>query len=135
MGAWGELAFDNDAANDWAYGLDDVDDLSLVESALHEVEKVGADYLDQDLACDALAACEVLARLKGNHGYRNAYTAKVDEWVSAHPVTPPPELMRRAEAAIARILNEKSELRELWEDADGEKWRSSVADLRRRLMG
>ncbi|MGE3819895.1 MAG: DUF4259 domain-containing protein, partial [Isosphaeraceae bacterium] len=34
MGIWGVLAFDNDTANDWAYDLEDVDDLSLVESAL-----------------------------------------------------------------------------------------------------
>ena len=33
MSAWGVLAFDNDTANDWAYGLDGVDDLGLVESA------------------------------------------------------------------------------------------------------
>jgi hypothetical protein len=68
MGAWGELAFDNDAANDWAYGLDDVDDLSLVESALQVIEAVGSGYLDQDIACNALAACEVLARLRGKPG-------------------------------------------------------------------
>ncbi len=29
MGAWGERAFDNDMANDWAYGLEDLDDLSM----------------------------------------------------------------------------------------------------------
>ncbi len=66
MGAWGELAFDNDTANDWAYYLEDVDDLSLVESALSEVEEIGDEYLDQDVACNALAACETLARLQGN---------------------------------------------------------------------
>src|ERR1700733_11917553 len=31
MGAWGELAFDNDSANDWAYSLDEADDLAPVE--------------------------------------------------------------------------------------------------------
>lgn len=39
MGAWGVLPFDNDEAVDWAYGLDDVDDLSLVESTLAAVEE------------------------------------------------------------------------------------------------
>ncbi len=69
MGAWGVLAFDNDTANDWAYGLDGVDDLGLVESAFDEVAEVGGDDLDSDLACNALAACEVLARLRGRPGY------------------------------------------------------------------
>jgi len=133
MGAWGELAFDNDSANDWAYGLEDVDDLSLVEAAFDELEGVGDDYLDQDIACNVLAACEVLARLRGNFGYRNAYTESVDAWVAAHPIQPPPELLNRAHAAMDRVLGERSELRELWEEGNGDSWRKTVEDLRRRL--
>src|SRR4051794_18781810 len=72
MGTWGERAFDNDTANDWAYDLDGIEDLSLVETAFHELEEAGDDFLDQDLACNALAACEVLARLRGNFGYLDA---------------------------------------------------------------
>jgi hypothetical protein len=133
MGAWGVLAFDNDTANDWAYGLDDVADLSLVKSAFDEVADVGDDYLDQDLACNALAACEVLARLRGKPGYRNAYTEKVDEWVAAHKHVPPPRLLARASAVIDRILGEQSELRELWDEGDGTEWREAMEDLRQRL--
>ena len=128
-----KLAFDNDTANDWAYGLDEVDDLSLVESALVELEDVGREYLDQDIACNALAACEVLARLLGNFGYRNAYTEKVDSWVAAHPMKPEHSLLTRARDAIHRILGEESELRQLWEEADGDSWRKTVEDLRQRL--
>ena len=29
MGAWGHRSFDNDTANDWAYDLKEVSDLSL----------------------------------------------------------------------------------------------------------
>jgi hypothetical protein len=133
MGAWGHSAFDNDTANDWAYGLDDVTDLSLVESAFDELEGAGADYLDQDIACNALAACEVVARCHGSAGYKNAYTAKVDAWVTTHAPKPSPALVRRAAACIDRILGEGSELRELWKDAGDEGWREAVADLRRRL--
>ena len=42
---------------------------------------VGEGYLDVDAACEGLAACEVVARLKGNWGARNAYTETVDKWV------------------------------------------------------
>ena len=132
MGAWGVLAFDNDDANDWAYGLDDVDDLSLVDSAFDAVEGAG-EYLESPDACNALAACEVLARLKGNFGYQNAYTAKVDEWVKRHPMTPSPDLLARASAVLDRVLGKNSELRELWEEGDGAEWLESVGDLRRRL--
>jgi hypothetical protein len=133
MGTWGPLAFDNDDANDWAYGLDDVDDLSLVESAFDVVEG-SEDYLEAPDASNALAACEVLARLNGKSGYKNAYTETVDEWVAAHPLTPPPELLKRANAAIDRILGETSELKELWSDSDEtENWLTAVEDLRQRL--
>jgi len=135
MGAWGVLAFDNDAANDWAYNLEGADDLTLVESALDKVVAVGTDYLDSDLACDALAACEVLARLRGQPGYTNAYTEKVDQWVAARKgrIVSSEGLLTRASAAIDRILDEDSELRELWKGSDGEEWRAAVEELRGRL--
>lgn len=133
MGAWGVLAFDNDTANDWAYGLEECTDLALIESAFEAVEEVGDEYLDQDVACEALAACEVLARRRGNAGYKNAYTKKVDEWVAAHGLVPQPGLLARASASIDRILGKDSELRELWAEGDGEDWKKSIEDLRHRL--
>ncbi len=117
MGAWGALAFDNDDANDWAYGLEEVNDLSYVNAAFQEVESSRGGYLEQGVACNALAACEVLARLGARPGYTNAYTEKVDLWVAAHKITPPAETIRRGLAAMDRILGDDSELRELWEEA------------------
>ncbi len=135
MGAWGVLAFDNDTANDWAYDLADTTDLSRVETAFADVESVGPGYLDQDVACIALGACEVVVRLKGRRGYANAYTDKVDRWVASHPVMVPDSLTRRGSAAIDRILGDGSELRELWEESDdAEAWRAAVVDLRTRLI-
>lgn len=104
MGAWGYQAFDNDTTNDWAYDLENVDDLSLVDDALAEVESNGEEYLDQDVACNALGACEVLARLLGHPGYTNPYTEKVDEWVASHPQQPSSALLQRANAVIDWIL-------------------------------
>jgi hypothetical protein len=132
MGAWGVLAFDNDDANDWAYGLDDVSDLTLVESAFSQLEEAD-DYLEAPTACEALAACEVLARLLGHPGYSNSYTEKVDEWVRQHAIAPSPKLIARAQSAIDRILADKSELRDLWEEGDASEWRAVVEDLRDRL--
>jgi len=135
MGTWGHRAFDNDTANDWAYDLEEVDDLSLVEATFAELEAVGEDYLDQDFACNALGACEVLARLQGHPGYTNAYTEKVDQWVAAHRITPSAALLERASAAMDRILAANSELRELWEEGNnGSKWRKAVEELRQRMQ-
>jgi hypothetical protein len=134
VGVWGELVFDNDTANEWAYQLDGVRDLSLVEAALAEVENVGDAYLDAELACSALAACEVLARLLGNFGYRSSYTANVDAWVASHPRKPGRALLDRAASAIRRVASGKSELREHWAAAHAEaSWRDAVEDLQKRL--
>ena len=132
MGAWGVLAFDNDHANDWADGLDDVTDLSLVQSTFAEVSEADG-YLEAPTASEALAACEVLARLLGHPGYQNSYTEKVDEWVRQHPAVPSSTMLARATAVIDRVLGDNSELRELWEEGDSAEWLSAVEDLRGRL--
>jgi len=132
MGAWGALAFDNDEANDWAYELENVADLSLVESALNEVID-SEDYLDAHLASEGLAACEVIARLIGNLGYQNAYTEKVDLWVKKHPQKPSSALLKKAHQVIDRVLAENSELRKLWAENGDVPWVQSVEELRTRL--
>jgi hypothetical protein len=116
----------------WADGLERFDDLSLVESTFDELENVGDDYLEVDIACDALGACEVIARLSGNPGYTNAYTEKVDLWVANHQLKPSSELVQKAVVAIDRILGENSELCELWEE--NEAWIGAMQDLRARLQ-
>lgn len=134
MGAWGHGAFDNDTACDWAYELEESKDLSKVDIALQNVIFVGDDYLDSDVATIGLAACEVIARLKGKWGVRNSYTETVDKWVEAHPGQPPDALVKKAVAAIDRILTAPSELLELWEESDdADRWKAGVAELRGRV--
>ncbi len=138
MGAWGFRAFDNDTACDWAWELANVEDLSLVESAFDDVEDVGDDYLETDFAWIALAACEVLARLRGKPGYSNGYTKDVDSWVyariCAHKLVPRSELLARASNVIDRILREPSAVCELCEGSDGTEWRAAMENLRQRLL-
>jgi hypothetical protein len=134
MGAWGTGIFDNDTACDWAYDLKDTSDLSLIESALDKVLKVGAEYLHASDAEKALAAAEVVARLKGNWGIRDSYTEKMDKWVETTRLIPPQALIEKALKAIERVLSGPSELLELW--AEGEEfivWEESVKDLSKRL--
>lgn len=138
MGAWGHGTFDNDTACDWSYGLEECEDLTLVRETLSRVLAHAEEYLDSEVACEALAACEVVARLKGNWGERDAYTETADEWVKSHPITPPVELVDQAVSAIDRILTPPSELLslEVWVDPSNQaEWRKSVEDLRARVRG
>src|SRR5260370_26552304 len=136
MGAWAHDTFDNDTACDWAFGLEKVNDLSLVTGALAGILETGNDYLDSDAACEGLAACEVIARLKGNWGVRNAYTEPVDNWVSAHPIPVSAALAQQAAAVIDRVLSPPSELLDLWGDGkDPQEWHEAVSNLRARVIG
>lgn len=134
MGIWGHEPFANDVAADWAHDLTAYDDLALVEGTLDAALADEEAYVDLDLGCEAQAACEVVARLKGHWGRRDAYSEPADRWVESHPTSVPPRLVRRALKVIDRLLGEASELRELWEEgAAGDDWTAVVLDLRRRV--
>ena len=136
MGAWSEHSFGNDAACDWAADLEGADDLAPVEQALNAVLARSRDYLEVDEGCAGIAACEVVARLNGKWGLRDAYSESVDAWVQQHPGTPPQTLVAKALAALDRIAAPDSELRELWEESDDfVAWQAAVTDLRGRVAG
>ncbi len=131
MGAWDATSFGNDTANDWAYDLEQHNDLSYIETTLQQVLDAGDDYLDSDPAVQAIAAAEVLAWLRGRPTPVDAYTEKIATWIAAHPIQPPAALLQKALAVLDRIQHGSSELPELWED-DPE-WIAAMDDLRTRL--
>jgi Domain of unknown function (DUF4259) len=133
MGAWSVDTFGNDTACDWAFKLEEIDGLDLVRQTLEAVLTGGDDYLDSDPASEALAACELIARLKGRPGLQNSYSETVDKWVEANRIAVPEALTKAAHLVIERILTPPSELLELWEEGDASEWRASVADLRERV--
>jgi len=134
MGAWAITAFGNDTAGDWAYGLSEYDDLSLIEDTLDNVLEVGGEYLEAPDAEEAIAAIETLARLKGNWGERNVYTEEVDAWVEKVQLKPSQSLVEKARQVLERILAADSELFELWEESDEfDAWKSSIDDLKARV--
>jgi hypothetical protein len=134
MGAWSHESFGNDTACDWAGDLQEGDDLAPVEAALDAVLEVGDDYLESPEACEAIAAAEVVARLQGHFGLRDAYSESLDEWVARVGIVPTPELASKARRALDRILSEPSELLDLWEESDDSgEWRASVNELKGRI--
>jgi hypothetical protein len=134
MGTWDTGAFDNDTACDWGWDLEESTDLSLLAATVQSADR--SDEVPASDACRVLAACEVIARLKGNWGVRNPYTARVDRWVERIRVRPSTELTSQAVSAIDRILRPPSELLELWVGSAKESaWHEGVLELRTRVAG
>lgn len=133
MGAWAEDAFGNDTACDWAGDFSENPSLDTVKSAIDCVVE-SEEYLESDEACEGLVACEIVARLKVNWGEKSAYSEEIDKWVESMNTQPGVELVAAAEKAINRILDENSELQELWdEDGENEKWHSEMNELLARV--
>jgi hypothetical protein len=134
MGTWDVGSFDNDTAVDWSYGLEGVDDLSYIETTF---DRVLVHASDEDLPAEvgecAIAAAEVIARLRQKGGEESPYTETVDTWVRAHPTGPSGKLVTKAIAALDRVMAPPSELRELWEETDLDGWLDAVAALKGRL--
>jgi hypothetical protein len=130
MGAWSHEPFGNDTACDWSYGLLETSDLSSIEAALDAVMDSGEDYLDADLATEAIAAIEVLAKLRGQGTQADSYTEDIDQWVKQHPQEPSAGLLAKARQVIARISSPESELLELWEEGEeADAWKASLQQL------
>lgn len=135
MGAWDHTTFGNDDACDWVGALRSHEDLSFVEQTLDTVIDSGEEYLEAPESSEAIAAAEVVARLQGHLGIRNAYTKSVDEWVAAHPLSVPTALARKAQVALDRILIPPSELLELWKESeDFGSWKATITDLKGRIQ-
>lgn len=135
MGTWSHEPFGNDTAADWAFGLTERGDFSLVAEAIESVLD-NSGYLESDLAVEAVAAAEVLAKALGRGTQTDAYTAEVDAWIKSVKTPPTPDLLSRARDALARIEAPDSELCELWEESDDfETWKSSIRALRSAIGG
>jgi len=136
MGSWGIGSFGNDTACDWSYGLDEVDDLSYVDSTLERVLALGSDKaVSIEDGETAIAAAEVVARLKGHWGEEDPYSETVDKWVRSHAITPPPALVSKTVAALERVLTPPSDLLAEWGEADESgAWSEAIAELKHRVQ-
>lgn len=135
MGAWSEETFGNDTACDWIEDFLNNPTADMLNQTLDLILEEN-DYLESDTACEALAACEVIARLKGSWGLRDAYSEKLDQWIEQNPQKVSSQLAAKAEKAIAKIMDENSELPELWDEGGrNNAWHNKIEDLMQRVKG
>ncbi len=134
MGTWGLGIFENDAAADFASTVADGGGIDALSETIDRVLAAGDSYLEASDAQEALAAADIVARLRGSPGQQSAYSQDVDSWVTTSGAVASDELARSARRAIARVLAEPSELLEEWVGSDDfEGWKRAVDDLARRL--
>ena len=130
MGAWSHEPFGNDTACDWVYDLLETEDFSFIESALDAVMENGDEYLNSDVASEAIAAIEVIVKLLGKSTQTDGYTEEIDEWVKKHKQQPTQELLQKAQQVLNRIQSPESELLELWEEGEGgTEWKTTLQQL------
>ncbi|WP_200424237.1 DUF4259 domain-containing protein [Streptomyces sp. NE5-10] len=133
MGTWDIGPFDNDTAADFSYRVDEADEgkkAEVLRAAFREVTGTGEEYLDADFSMEAIAsAALVAAQCPDGEPVTTSYGPK-------KPLGALPEELRaEAVAALDRVLAEPSELLELWEESDGEEWKTGVRKLRGVLAG
>jgi hypothetical protein len=130
MGTWGIQTFDNDAASDWLWDLEETDDASLLEKSLDPQDK---DYLQSTEGENVLTAAEIIHGIRCQP--RSGLPENALEWIHQHKTLEVEFLVRRAAIMIDRVLSEKSELRSLWEEnqEDYPKWKANILELQTKL--
>ncbi len=131
MGTWGTGSFDNDTACDWAFSLAESNDFSLIEKAVEKILNAGSAYIETHDAEEALAAAEVVAHLLGFSTEPGGCPENVEAWVKKNQNQASPQLAKKAAAAIERLMNEPSEILELWQESeDFATWENGVTHLK-----
>ena len=128
MGAWEVGPFENDTALDWVADL-----RSGGAEAVRVALSAAADgFLDAREGEEVVAAAEVVASALGEPAPN--LPGDVTAWIAANSGQLSRDDVALARGAMARVVSEKSELRELWvDDAEDEEWPKAMADLQRRL--
>lgn len=134
MGAWGTGVFENDDVLDWKADLLESEGIELIEGTIEEV--LEEEYIESDLASNALGAIEILAALQGKPGEEitnnSSYTEDLNDWISTHKGQGK-KLISKAKRAIKKIKKD-SELKELWEESEEyQTWLKTINDLEDRL--
>jgi hypothetical protein len=130
MGATGAKNFENDDAADWVYDLTESNGTGLLAEAFGVVEKM--DFADGPDSCIALAAAEVVAAAKGKPS--SDLPDEIRTWLEDQENLDGFKKLDKRAAKVAKKVQAKSELRDLWEESDDwHNWQMAVEGLLKRL--
>src|SRR5260370_39212925 len=129
MGTWGYKTFENDAASDWLYDLEEAKDPSFLQKPLKEVIR-SRGKPDIDASLEALAAAEVIAGARYEAPKDMPSTART--WIRRVGVSPKDATVELARRAVGKV-GKDSELADSWKGAEKlSGLRKAVEDLDRR---
>jgi hypothetical protein len=128
MGAWGTGSFDNDTALDFVGDVVEGGDWQAVmELALAPVEP--GELIGDEAT--VIAAAEIVAAARGHAA--PDLPENLAAWLARETPIFSDDLVHRCRVFVRTIANE-SELRDLWEEADGfGEWLTALEDLDARL--
>jgi len=125
--------FANDEATDWLYDLEETYGAELLSEAFDVITK--GEFHEQADCCIALAAAEIVAAAKGHPAADLPEDAR--KWLGNQDTADVKKiqaLSKKAITAVKKIQN-KSELRDQWEDTDEwHSWTVVVEGLLKRLQ-
>jgi Domain of unknown function (DUF4259) len=125
---------ENDTACDYAAEIAETTNTAKLESTLDRILTAGESSPESSECKEALAAADIIARLKGKFGDRTAYTEEIDKWVERVKLAPSDALVEKARRTVTRMVMGPSELHDLrGESGELESWKSSLEGLLQRL--
>ncbi len=133
MGAWGHGHFENDTALDFMADIEDsADPKAAITAALEEALQGG--YLDSDIGASALVAAAYVDRQVNGTRYSEEGSEEpleVDTFPERYPHVDLSNLRAKALTAVKRVLQDDSELNELWAEAEDDypAWKQEVQRL------
>ena len=135
MGAWGSGLYDNDHAMELVDEVVGGGGLESLEEALRRALEVGDEYLEASEGEQALAAADMVSRLRGRNVPADTGVLELAEWLDDVDFFVGKETVRRAGAAVARVMQKPSELMEVWIESGSldAAWAAGVSLLVRRL--
>ena len=133
MGTWGTRVYDNDAAANWVHKFID-QGFPLLDGTLEKVMCSEPKSISINDSQEALAACEIIARMNGAFGSRSVFKEELDRLVKENKSVITCELVQKAIEVVDRILSNQSEMHHAWR-SDGHRltWVKNIKYLREQI--
>ncbi len=135
MGTWSHEPFGNDQACDWASELEESTGFGVIDQAFDQIiaDKNEA-IIDADFGSVAYAAAEVVAQILGEGTQDLDFLDGVTQWIDQLSSRAPNALIQKAIITLDILVQENSELDELWKESDDyDDWQKNIDELKELL--